>query len=160
MRQKYFKLPSHIRNEYVLQVSGRVRARPEGTVNPDLTNRPSRSIGVIAGSFKRIRNSCHFSLDDEDVHEENRLRYRYVDLRRPFMQQRIRTKANVARVITRGFLTISMDFIDIETPILTKATPEGARDYLVPSRTQARIHFLPCRNLRSYLNNYADDEWV
>ena len=133
-----FQVAEHIRNEYVLQVSGRVRARPEGTVNPDL---PTGQVEVLVLSLEVLNASetLPFQLDDEDVHEENRLRYRYVDLRRPFMQQRIRTKANVARVL-RGFLD-QHGFLDIETPILTKATPEGARDYLVPSRTQAGAFF-------------------
>lgn len=133
-----FQVAEHIRNEFVLQVKGRVRARPDGTVNPDL---PTGQVEVLALSLEVLNESDTppFQLDDEDVHEENRLRYRYVDLRRPFMQERIRTKANVARVL-RNFLD-KHGFLDIETPILTKATPEGARDYLVPSRTQPGSFF-------------------
>ncbi len=133
-----FQVAEHIRNEYVLQVKGRVRERPQGTINPDL---PTGQVEVLALSLKVLNESDTppFQLDDEDVHEENRLRYRYVDLRRPFMQQRIRTKAHVAQVL-RNYLD-AHGFLDIETPILTKATPEGARDYLVPSRTQPGSFF-------------------
>ncbi len=133
-----FHVAEHIRNEYVLQVNGRVRTRPDGTINPDL---PTGQVEVLAKSLDVLNESDTppFQLDDEDVHEENRLRYRYVDLRRPFMQERIRTKAEVARV-ARKFLD-SHGFLEIETPILTKATPEGARDYLVPSRTQPGSFF-------------------
>ena len=133
-----FSLAEQIRNEYVLQVKGRVRQRPEGTINPDL---PTGQVEVLALSLEVLNESetPPFQLDDEDVHEENRLRYRYVDLRRPYMQERIRTKANVASVL-RSYLDEN-GFLDIETPILTKATPEGARDYLVPSRTQAGAFF-------------------
>ncbi len=133
-----FHVAEHIRNEYVLQVNGRVRTRPDGTINPDLS---TGQVEVLAKSLDVLNESDTppFQLDDEDVHEENRLRYRYVDLRRPFMQERIRTKAEVARV-ARKFLD-SHGFLEIETPILTKATPEGARDYLVPSRTQPGSFF-------------------
>jgi aspartyl-tRNA synthetase len=84
-------------------------------------------------------NTPPFQLDEEDVHEDNRLRYRYVDLRRPIMQERVRTRAQVTRTL-REFLD-GNGFLDIETPMLTKATPEGARDYLVPSRTQPGSFF-------------------
>ena len=133
-----FQVAEHIRNEYVLRVNGRVRSRPDGTINPDL---PTGHVEVLAKSLDVLNESDTppFQLDDEDVHEENRLRYRYVDLRRPFMQERIQTKANVARVL-RKYLD-NHGFLDIETPILTKATPEGARDYLVPSRTQPGSFF-------------------
>ena len=133
-----FETAEQIRNEYVLHVTGRVRARPEGTVNPDL---PTGQIEILASALQVLNESQTppFQLDDEDVHEETRLRHRYIDLRRPFMQERIRTKATVGRVL-RNFLD-SHGFLDIETPILTRATPEGARDYLVPSRTQAGSFF-------------------
>ena len=133
-----FHVAEGIRNEYVLQVKGRVRSRPEGTVNPDL---PTGQVEVLALSLTVLNESDTppFQIDDEDVHEEHRLRYRYIDLRRPFMQTRIQAKAEVARVL-RNFLD-QQGFLDIETPILTKATPEGARDYLVPSRTQPGSFF-------------------
>lgn len=133
-----FALAEQIRNEYVLRIKGRVRMRPEGTINNDL---PTGQIEVLAKELEVLNESDTppFQLDDDDVHEENRLKYRYVDLRRPFMQERIRAKAKVASGI-RNFLD-SNGFLDIETPILTKATPEGARDYLVPSRTQPGSFF-------------------
>jgi aspartyl-tRNA synthetase len=133
-----FLLAEQIRNEYVLRIKGRVRMRPEGTINDDL---PTGQIEVLAKELEVLNESDTppFQLDDDDVHEENRLKYRYVDLRRPFMQERIRTKAKVASGI-RNFLDDN-GFLDIETPILTKATPEGARDYLVPSRTQPGSFF-------------------
>ncbi len=133
-----FETAEQIRNEYVLHVTGRVRPRPEGTVNPDL---PTGQVEILATALQVLNESQTppFQLDDEDVHEETRLRHRYIDLRRPFMQERIRTKATVGRVL-RNFLD-SHGFLDIETPILTRATPEGARDYLVPSRTQAGSFF-------------------
>ena len=133
-----FSIAEHIRNEYVIRIKGRVRMRPEGTINPDL---PTGKIEVLAKELEVLNESDTppFQLDDDDVHEENRLKYRYVDLRRPFMQERIRAKAKVASGI-RNFLD-KHSFLDIETPILTKATPEGARDYLVPSRTQPGSFF-------------------
>jgi len=133
-----FAIAEQIRNEYVLRIKGRVRMRPEGTINPDL---PTGQIEVLAKELEVLNESDTppFQLDDDDVHEENRLKYRYVDLRRPYMQEKIRTKAKVASGI-RNFLD-NNGFLDIETPILTKATPEGARDYLVPSRTQAGSFF-------------------
>ena len=133
-----FAMAEQVRSEYVLQVAGRVRVRPQGTVNPDL---PTGRIEILASALQVLNDSetPPFQLDDEDVHEETRLRHRYIDLRRPFMQERIRTRAAVGRVL-RNFLD-GQGFVDIETPILTRATPEGARDYLVPSRTQAGSFF-------------------
>ena len=133
-----FKLAEHIRNEYVLHVCGKVRPRPVGTVNPEL---PTGEVEVLALELDVLNESDTppFQLDDEDVHEENRLRYRYVDLRRPLMQEKIKAKAKVAQVFRR-YLD-QEGFLEIETPILTKATPEGARDYLVPSRTQPGSFF-------------------
>ncbi|MYB88891.1 MAG: aspartate--tRNA ligase [Proteobacteria bacterium] len=137
-QSEIFEIAEQIRNEFVLHVTGRVRARPQGTINPDL---PTGQIEVVASALTVLNDSQTppFQLDDEDVHEETRLRHRYVDLRRPFMQERIRTKAAVYRAL-RSFLD-AHGFLDIETPILTRATPEGARDYLVPSRTQAGSFF-------------------
>ncbi len=121
------------RSEYVLRIKGRVRHRPEGTVNDDLA---SGKVEVLAKDL-RILNRAKtppFPLDEEkaDVGEEVRLRYRYIDLRRPAMLKNLRLRSEVSRVL-RDFLDAN-GFMDIETPILTKATPEGARDYLVPSR--------------------------
>jgi aspartyl-tRNA synthetase len=127
-----FATAERVRNEYVLQVSGRVRRRPEGTVNPDM---PTGQVEVL-GLELNVLNAAEtppFQLEDQDIHEETRLRYRYIDLRRPEMQQRIRLRARITHEL-RSFLD-AHGFIDVETPVLTRSTPEGARDYLVPSRT-------------------------
>ncbi|AOV17867.1 aspartate--tRNA ligase [Acidihalobacter aeolianus] len=127
-----FGLAERVRSEYVLQVRGRVRHRPEGTVNPSI---PSGEVEVL-GQALTVLNAAEtppFQLDEEDVGEETRLRYRYIDLRRPEMQRRLMLRAQVTRTLRR-FLD-DRGFVDVETPMLTKATPEGARDYLVPSRT-------------------------
>jgi len=128
-----FSIAEHVRNEYVLKVKGRVRARPEGSTNPDL---PTGEIEILGLGLEVLNRSDTppFQLDEhEHVSEEVRLRYRYMDLRRPEMQSRIRMRAAVTRQL-RNYLD-DEGFLDIETPMLTKATPEGARDYLVPSRT-------------------------
>jgi len=126
-----FSVAERIRNEYVLEVTGIVRERPEGTINENL---PSGKIEVLAKSLTVLNASetPPFQLDD-DVQDETRLQYRYVDLRRPEMQEKLRLRARVTGAMRR-FLEDN-GFLDIETPMLTKATPEGARDYLVPSRT-------------------------
>ncbi len=128
-----FSIAEQVRNEYVLRVSGRVRARPDGTINPDL---PTGEIEVLGLGLEVLNPSetPPFQLDEhEQVSEEVRLRYRYVDLRRPEMLNRIRLRAEITQNLRR-YLD-EQGFLDIETPMLTKATPEGARDYLVPSRT-------------------------
>jgi len=133
-----FSTAERIRNEYVLQVKGRVRNRPEGTINPDL---PTGEVEVL-GLDLIVLNPAEtppFQLDDDDIHDETRLRYRYIDLRRPEMQEKLRLRARITRTL-RAFLD-SRDFVDVETPILTRSTPEGARDYLVPSRTHAGEFF-------------------
>ncbi|MDA8349950.1 MAG: aspartate--tRNA ligase [Pseudomonadota bacterium] len=120
-----------LRNEFVVQVTGRVRARPTGTVNAHLA---SGQVELLAEALV-VLNRCEplpFQLD-ETVSEEVRLRYRYLDLRREVMSGRLRQRHRITRAM-RGYLDAHA-FIDIETPMLTKATPEGARDYLVPSRT-------------------------
>jgi len=130
--EETFATAERVRSEFVLQVKGRVRHRPEGTVNPEL---PTGEIEVL-GKQLVILNSAEtppFHLDDDSVSEEHRLRYRYIDLRRPEMLERLRLRARVTREL-RAYLD-GNGFLDIETPILTRATPEGARDYLVPSRT-------------------------
>jgi aspartyl-tRNA synthetase len=128
-----FEQAEQVRGEYVLAVEGRVRARPEGTVNP---NMPTGEVEVLALSLT-VLNAAEtppFQLDDHhtDASEEIRLRYRYIDLRRPEMQERLRIRSRITQCMRR-FLD-EHGFLDIETPILTKSTPEGARDYLVPSR--------------------------
>ena len=127
-----FATAEQVRSEYVLRIQGRVRPRPEGTINSDL---PTGQIEVL-GKVLEVLNTAEtppFQIDDEDVSEETRLRFRYIDLRRPTMQARLITRSRITRAM-REFLD-GEGFIDIETPMLTKATPEGARDYLVPSRT-------------------------
>ena len=131
-REDVFETAERIRNEYVLQVKGLVRARDEATVNEKLA---TGKIEVL-GKELTVLNAAEtppFQLDDDDVHDDLRLRYRYIDLRRDQMQQRMRLRNQVTRYL-RNYLD-SHGFWEIETPMLTKATPEGARDYLVPSRT-------------------------
>jgi aspartyl-tRNA synthetase len=122
-----------IRNEFVIQVEGDVRERPEGTVNASI---PTGQVEVVVKKLS-ILNECKplpFMVDDEtDASETLRYRYRYLDLRRPVIQQNIIIRHKATRAF-REFLD-SRGFLEIETPILTKSTPEGARDYLVPSRT-------------------------
>ncbi len=133
-----FMLAERVRSEYVLKVTGKVRHRPEGTENPDL---PTGRVEVL-GHTLEILNAARtppFQLDDDDVSEEHRLRYRYIDLRRPEMQRRLRLRYQVTREMRR-YLD-EQGFLDIETPMLTRATPEGARDYLVPSRTHPGSFF-------------------
>ncbi len=127
-----FATAERVRNEYVLQVHGRVRRRPEGTVNPDMATGQVEVLGLELNVLNAAETPP-FQLEDTDIHEETRLRYRYIDLRRPEMQEKLRLRARITHAL-RSFLD-SHGFIDIETPILTRSTPEGARDYLVPSRT-------------------------
>ncbi len=131
-RAEIFEIAESVRNEYVLRVTGRVRARPEGTVNPELTSGQIEILGLDL-EVLNASETPPFQLDDTGVHDDLRLQYRYIDLRRDEMQQRIRLRNKVTRYM-RNFLD-EHDFWDIETPMLTRATPEGARDYLVPSRT-------------------------
>ncbi|KAB7623807.1 aspartate--tRNA ligase [Alkalilimnicola sp. S0819] len=126
-----FEEADRVRNEFVLRVKGRVRRRPEGTVNTELATGQVEIFGEELEILNRAKTPP-FQLDDDDVGEDVRLRYRYIDLRRPEMQRRIQTRARVTRELRR-FLD-DKGFLDIETPTLTRATPEGARDYLVPSR--------------------------
>jgi aspartyl-tRNA synthetase len=134
-----FKTAETVRSEYVLKVHGRVRRRPEGTINPKM---PTGQIEVLADHLE-ILNKAEtppFPLEgDIEVNEETRLRYRYIDLRRSEMQERIKIRRNVTRCL-RNFLD-HHGFYDIETPFLTKATPEGARDYLVPSRAHDQAFY-------------------
>ena len=133
-----FATAERLRNEYVLQVRGRVRNRPEGTINSDL---PTGEIEVL-GLGLEVLNAADtppFQLDEEIVADETRLRFRYIDLRRPEMQEKLRLRARITRTL-RAFLD-NQGFVDVETPILTRSTPEGARDYLVPSRTHAGEFF-------------------
>ncbi len=133
-----FSLAESLRNEYVLKVDGIVRIRPEGTLNKDM---PTGEIELLAQNLQvlNVSETPPFQLDDDEVHDDLRLRYRYIDLRRPEMQNRMQLRAKVTHYL-RGWLE-DHDFMDIETPMLTRATPEGARDYLVPSRTHAGSFF-------------------
>jgi len=126
-----FAEAERLRNEYVVSVTGTVRERPAGTVNPNLA---SGKVELIARRIELLNRSepLPFQLD-EQVGEEVRLRYRYLDLRREVMSQRLRLRHRLTRSM-RAYLD-AHGFVDLETPMLTKATPEGARDYLVPSRT-------------------------
>jgi aspartyl-tRNA synthetase, bacterial type len=136
-----FATAERVRNEYVLRVKGRVRRRPEGTVNPDI---PTGEIEVLGQELEILNASdpLPFMLDEDEVSEEVRLRYRYLDLRRPRMLANMQLRSKVTRLL-REYLD-DHGFMDMETPMLTKATPEGARDYLVPSRTHAgRFFALP-----------------
>ncbi|MBP6583226.1 MAG: aspartate--tRNA ligase [Chromatiaceae bacterium] len=129
-----FRLAEQARSEFVIRVEGRVRPRPEGTENKDM---PTGEVEVLARALTILNSSetPPIQIDDHgrDAAEELRLRYRYIDLRRPEMQERLRQRSRITRNL-RNFLD-AHGFLDIETPILTKSTPEGARDYLVPSRT-------------------------
>ena len=130
-----FAKAESIRSEFVVQVKGKVRKRPDGTVNKQLR---TGEVEIEATELTILNRSeaLPFPIDDEfhDVGEEARLRYRYLDIRRPEMLERLKTRAKVARYL-RHYLD-EQGFIDVETPFLTRATPEGARDYLVPSRTR------------------------
>ena len=133
-----FQSAEKIRNEYVLKITGLVRHRPEGTINTSLI---SGEIEVLTRSIEILNTSLTppFMMDDENLSETVRLEHRYLDLRRPQMQKNLRLRHNVTMEI-RKFLD-QKDFIDVETPILTKSTPEGARDYLVASRTNSWAFF-------------------
>ena len=126
-----FREAERLRHEFVIRVKGRIRERPPGTVN---TNLASGRVELLAGELELLNRSepLPFQLD-EQVGEEVRLKYRYLDLRREVMNQRLRMRHRLTRAM-RAFLD-AHGFVDLETPMLTKATPEGARDYLVPSRT-------------------------
>jgi len=139
---KFHDLAHGIRNEYVLRVTGSISARPEGTENPDL---PTGKVEMYAGELEIINASdaLPFMIEDAgDVSESLRLKYRYLDLRRPRMRRNLMIRHKVTKS-ARDFLD-SEGFLEIETPMLTKSTPEGARDYIVPSRTNpGRFFALP-----------------
>jgi len=137
-RAEIFEIAEHVRNEYVLRMTGRVRLRPEGTANPDLTSGQIEILGLEL-EVLNASETPPFQLDDTGVHDDLRLQYRYIDLRRDEMKERMRMRSQVTRYI-RNHLEED-GYWDIETPMLTKATPEGARDYLVPSRTHQGSFF-------------------
>jgi len=130
-RADMFKTAEGVRNEFCVQIKGLVRARPEGTVNDSLK---SGKIEILCHELTVLNASVTppFQLDDDNLSETTRLTHRVLDLRRPYMQNNLMLRYRVA-METRKFLDAN-GFIDIETPMLTKSTPEGARDYLVPSR--------------------------
>jgi len=130
-RAEMFKAAEDLRNEFCIQVKGLVRARPEGTTNDNLK---SGKIEVLCHELKVLNPSVTppFQLDEENLSETTRLTHRVLDLRRPYMQRNLMLRYKVAMEV-RKFLDAN-GFVDIETPMLTKSTPEGARDYLVPSR--------------------------
>ncbi len=130
-RAEMFKVAEDVRNEFCVQIKGLVRARPEGTVNENLK---SGKIEVLCHEFIVLNPSVTppFQLDDDNLSETTRLTHRVLDLRRPYMQNNLMLRYRVAMEV-RKFLDAN-GFVDIETPMLTKSTPEGARDYLVPSR--------------------------
>ncbi|MDT3734621.1 MAG: aspartate--tRNA ligase [Denitratisoma sp.] len=137
-RKETFATAERIRNEFVLKITGLVRRRPEGTANPNLT---SGEIEVLAQDIEILNHAATppFQLDEDNLSENVRLTHRVVDLRRPQMQRNMMLRYKVAMAFRR-FLD-AQGFIDIETPMLTKSTPEGARDYLVPSRVHAGQFF-------------------
>lgn len=128
-----FELAEKLRNEYVIQVTGQIRPRPEGTINKNLA---SGEVEIVVESLTLLNSaaSLPFNVDEyQEVGEDTRLKYRYLDLRRPEVAKKLKTRAKICHFL-RNYLT-EKDFIEVETPVLTKSTPEGARDYLVPSRT-------------------------
>lgn len=134
-----FAIAEHVRNEYVLRIEGVVRDRPEGTHNPNMF---TGQIEVLGKHIEVLNESetPPFPIESEiEVNEETRLRFRYIDLRRTSMQQKMKVRRDVTRHL-RQFLDDN-EFFEIETPYLTKATPEGARDYIVPSRTHQNAFF-------------------
>ncbi|MGH8663060.1 MAG: aspartate--tRNA ligase [Burkholderiales bacterium] len=137
-RPRPFSVAETLRNEFVVKVRGRVRERPQGTVNPNLV---SGEIEVLAEQVEILNTAATppFQLDDEHLSETVRLENRVVDLRRPLMQRNLRLRYRVA-MAARQFLD-RHGFIDIETPMLTRSTPEGARDYLVPSRVHPGMFY-------------------
>ena len=137
-RPEMFATAESIRNEYCLKITGKVRPRPAGTVNPNLT---SGEVEVLCHTIEVLNPSVTppFQLDDENLSETVRLQHRVLDLRRPQMQKNMMLRYKTARAFRR-YLD-DAGFIDIETPMLTKSTPEGARDYLVPSRVHSGQFF-------------------
>ncbi|UUE38246.1 aspartate--tRNA ligase [Pectobacterium aroidearum] len=139
-RQDAFKLASELRNEFCIQLTGVVRARPESQINKDMA---TGEVEIFANALTIVNRSEALPLDSNQTNtEEARLKYRYLDLRRPEMAQRLKARARITSFVRR-FMD-EHGFLDIETPMLTKATPEGARDYLVPSRVhKGKFYALP-----------------
>ncbi len=133
-----FAIAESVRNEFVLKIVCKVRARPEGTVNANI---PTGEVEMLASEIEILNASLTppFMLDDENLTETVRLQHRYIDLRRPAMQKNLMLRYRVAKTL-RDYLDTN-GFIEVETPMLTRSTPEGARDYLVPSRVHAGQFF-------------------
>ncbi|HQS44030.1 MAG TPA: aspartate--tRNA ligase, partial [Methylotenera sp.] len=133
-----FAIAETVRSEFVLKVVCKVRARPEGTVNPNL---PTGEVEMLATEIEVLNASLTppFMLDDENLTETVRLEHRYIDLRRPTMQKNMMLRYRVSKTL-RDYLDTN-GFIEVETPMLTRSTPEGARDYLVPSRVHHGMFF-------------------
>ena len=127
-----------VRNEFVLKITCKVRPRPEGTVNPNI---PTGEVEMLASEIETLNPSLTppFMLDDDNLSETVRLEHRYLDLRRPAMQKNMMLRYRVAKTL-RDYLDTA-GFIEVETPMLTRSTPEGARDYLVPSRVHHGMFF-------------------
>ncbi|WP_285315546.1 aspartate--tRNA ligase [Providencia rettgeri] len=139
-RKDIFEKASELRNEFCIQITGTVRARPDSQKNKDMA---TGEIEVFAEELNIFNKSEPLPLDSNQTNtEERRLKYRYLDLRRPEMSERLRTRAKITSFV-RNFMD-KEGFLDVETPMLTKATPEGARDYLVPSRVhKGKFYALP-----------------
>ncbi|WP_118984742.1 aspartate--tRNA ligase [Photorhabdus sp. CRCIA-P01] len=139
-QQAAFSQAAELRNEFCIQITGTVRARPDSQINKDMA---TGEIEVFAESLNIINRSEPLPLDSNQTNsEEQRLKYRYIDLRRPEMANRLKSRAKITSFVRR-FMD-NQGFLDIETPMLTKATPEGARDYLVPSRVhKGKFYALP-----------------
>ena len=137
-RPEVFEVAERVRNEYCVKMVGKVRRRPEGTVNPNIR---SGEVEVLCQALEILNPSVTppFQLDDDNLSETTRLTHRVLDLRRPSMQRNLMLRYRVAMEV-RKYLD-ALGFVDIETPMLTKSTPEGARDYLVPSRVHAGHFF-------------------
>ncbi len=137
-----FDIAQKLRNEFVVSITGKIQARPAGTVNKEI---PSGEVELVADQIEILNTAepLPFQVDEyQDVGEETRLKYRYLDLRRKENQTRLKRRAEIVKFIRR-FLD-AKNFVDIETPVLTKTTPEGARDYLVPSRNDpGKFYALP-----------------
>src|SRR5690554_452477 len=136
--EQAFAIAEKLRNEFCVRITGLVRERPEGTVNTELA---SGAVEILCREVEILNASVTppFQLDDENLSETTRLTHRVLDLRRSQMQENLMLRYRVA-METRRYLD-TLGFIDIETPMLTKSTPEGARDYLVPSRVNAGMFF-------------------
>ena len=138
-RAETFAAADRVRSEYVVQITGKVRKRPDGAVNANMASGAIEILGYQLNVLNEAETPPFPLNEYSDVGEETRLRYRFIDLRRPEMADKLRLRSRITSSIRR-FLDEN-GFLDVETPILTRATPEGARDYLVPSRTHAGSFF-------------------